>query len=264
MQLQRVTIDADPAQVYRLVRAHLRGTLHAGGDAKRADLRAADNGTGLGDLARPETMHRRVVSMSTARRGRPTAGGVYFTEWFANRYIERFWDANTLAAGELFEQTGIVLDDVPPNDYRGVIGTDVQPMGTFPLNHLLTTSEQYADVNVRALLWGDEIDAFAFARASGNGTSVLSGYAIRHNGASRDTQLLRIDAGVPTVIAAGSDAPGLVKDLRLQVNGTTISGGVGSLALSTTDATYTSGRIGFGQNFSPREWYCYRFIASEP
>lgn len=268
MRLERVNVDTrDPLQVYRLVHAHLRGELGGAptAAASPARQRAGPIAPGLGAMpAGPRPDHaRRVHSSSTARRGRPTGGAVPFEEWFANARIETLWRRNALAASDL-DETHPVLTDVPPEDYRGAIGTDVQPMGTWPANHILTASEQYSDVSVRAQLWGADLDALAFARATGDGDDVLSGYAIRHDSATRDLLLLRIDGGVPTTIASGSASAGLVKDLRIECIGDQISGGIGGLTLNATDATYSRGRIGFGQNASPREWYCYYFRASVP
>lgn len=261
MHVERVQIDAaDPVQVYRLVRRHLRTERGERSQASpcASPLAYLDDG-----LAGTPTAQRRRRSMSvtTTRRSRPTKGGLYFTDFFRNNHIEQYWTRNTLQSEALVE-TNIVEDQ-----YTGIY-TDGAGSGGFPANFMRTAAERYADVRVRAEFYFSTLSdaACVAARCESDGSDLTAGYLLSFFPASGAVQLTNVSGGVETVMASTTIAPRITFRLDLVCLGDQISGYV-DLALvvgPVTVALFDAGHVGFGSRIGAAEWVCTRFQTSAP
>lgn len=263
MRVQRVDLDAaDPMQVYRLVRAHLRGAVRGEGAAApaRGTPAAAKGLAGTDDDAPPRRRSAR-GGVAHARMRNPK-GGLFFTDWFLNNYIENFWARRTPQAGEFIETNTL------ETDYTGISTDAAGSSGNFK-NLLMTATEAYDDVRVEATFFMQTVSdqAVVVARGNSNGTDLLDGYVLGLSPNSGALELSQISGGVETILASTGTPTGVeVFTLYLQCVGDTISGGlVGGKGVGpVVVALHARGQIGFGNRFGTAEYVVGPFRAMAP
>lgn len=258
MNVRRVNIDGgDPLKVYELVRSHLRGTARGRGRDPGAATTAAE-AAGLGAAAGQR--RRRPVGATTPRRGRPPTGGLWFRDFFANDYKERFWRSRGLLVDDLIETMEL-------EDQRGIYSDEAGAPGNAAF-YMDTLSERYTDVHVTALFVAYGAPAvIAGARTASDGASILSGYLLSASPTTGVVNLIEVTAGVLTTLATTTLGPlGDQIGLELTCNGDQLTARVnGPVVLGPiTHKAHASGSVGFGRLTGGFEWLCHQFGAAAP